>query len=151
LLQAGADPNIISVYEGGTALYLAAGYSYVDTQAKKDARYVKLLLEYNADSSIGFVGNERNNTPEIGLTPLIRSIGCGIDKTKALVEAGADINQKTQSGDTAAIQALSVMRGARNSISTEVEVIAYAHYLIAEKKAEITDSYSIIFTNMLES
>jgi hypothetical protein len=29
LLKAGANPNIISTYEGGTALYRAAGFSFV--------------------------------------------------------------------------------------------------------------------------
>jgi len=46
LLKFGSDPNIISGYVGGTALYLASGFSWIDNQAKKDPKYVKLLLEY---------------------------------------------------------------------------------------------------------
>ena len=139
LLKAGADPDIISTYEGGTALYRAAGYSFIDSQAKKDAKYVKLLLEYGADPNIGFVGNNHNNTTEIGTTPLIHSIGNGIEKTKALIEAGADINVRTETkGTTAAIQALWLADGARTEVSIEVEVMAYAHYLIVEKHADIT-------------
>ena len=145
LLKAGADPDIISTYEGGTALYRAAGYSFIDTQAKKDPKYVKLLLEYGADPNIGYVGGhnsqitEINGIPvvdatEIGTTPLMQSIGCGIEKTKALVEAGADIDTKTEKTEmTAASTALlsGVMSDARET----------AHYLIVEKKADITQPY----------
>ena len=46
LLKGGANPDIISVYEGGTPLYRAANYSLIDNDAKKDPKYVKLLLEY---------------------------------------------------------------------------------------------------------
>jgi len=138
LLKAGADPDIISTYEGGTALYRAAGFSFVS--ANKDSKFVELLLAYGADPNIGFVGNIRNNTPEIGTTPLMQSIGVGIEKTKALVNAGADINFKTESGRTAAIKALmSAGAGAVN------EMKLYAHYLIADKKACITNSYFSIF------
>lgn len=44
----------------------------------------------------------------------MRSIGCGIEKTKALVETGADINYKTKLGTTAAIVALSAGGGNRS-------------------------------------
>ena len=147
LLKAGADPDIISTYEGGTALYLAAGYSYADSQAKKDPKYVRLLLDYGADPNIGFVGNDHNNMTEIGITPLINSIGCGFEKTKAIVEAGADINYHTPSGMTAAIKALQLMKGARKEVSIEVEIMAYAYYLIVEKAASITEPYSIVINN----
>jgi hypothetical protein len=53
----------------------------------------------------------------------------GLNKTKLLVNAGADINYKTLSGQTAAIKAL-IMQ----SIET-------AHYLIVEKKASVTEPY----------
>jgi len=135
LLKAGANPDIISVYEGGTALYRAAGFSFVDNQAKTDSKYVKLLLAYGADPNIGFVGNDHNNSTEIGTTPLMESIGCGFEKTKALVEAGADINYRTEEGMTAAIQALWLADG---QISNEIWVMEYAYYLIVEKQADIT-------------
>ena len=46
LLKAGADPNIISTHTNATVLFLSAGYSFIDTQAKEDPKFVRLLLEY---------------------------------------------------------------------------------------------------------
>lgn len=136
LLKAGADPDIISGYEGGTALYRAANFSLIDSDFKEDAKYVKLLLQYGADPNITFIGNDHNNSTEIGTSPLINSIACGIDKTKALIEGGADINHKSQWGNTAAIQALSWGGGGLLPKFKE-----YAHYLIVEQKARVADHY----------
>ncbi len=130
LLKYGADPNI-ATFEGETPLFIAAGYSWVDIYAKKDPKYVKLLLSYGADPNKCYVGSEKSII-ESGTSPLMHSIGCGIEKTKALVEAGADINYKTKSGRTAAIDAL--MRQG---------LIDYAYYLIVEKKADVTEPFYI--------
>lgn len=138
LLKAGADPDIISTYDGGTALYRAAGFSWVDVQAKQDAKYVKLLLEYGADPNITFAGGVWDTSTEVGYSPLMRSIGCGIEKTKALVEGGADINYQTpESKQTAAIKAL--LYGGPTSMDGLME---YAYYLIVEKKADVTGPYT---------
>lgn len=66
----------------------------------------------------------------------MNSIGCGIEKTKALVEGGADINYKTKSGYTAAIVALQI----GGSYGT-IEAMQYSYYLITEKKAKIDEPY----------
>ena len=138
LLQCGADPNIASVryetYSEETPLSVAANFSWVDTVAKKDPKYVKLLLKYGADPNWSYIGHERGMEP--GTNILMKSIGCGIEKTKALVEAGADINHKTKSGRTAAVKAL--LAGGPTST---LERNAYAHYLIAEKKAKVSEPY----------
>ncbi|WP_300386720.1 ankyrin repeat domain-containing protein [Clostridium sp.] len=138
LLKSGADPNIASVryktYGEETPLSLAAGFSWVDTKAKKDAKYVKLLIKYGADPNWCFIGDEHGIEP--GTSILMESIGCGIEKTKALVEAGADINQKTQSGYTVATKALDA--GGPN---TTLEGIEYAYYLIVEKKANVLEPF----------
>lgn len=132
LLEMGADPNI--TYENGkTALLEAAGYSWVDNDAKQDAKYVKLLLQYGADPNKEFKTDPTQDPYGYGsTTPLIRSIRCGIEKTKALVEAGADINAKTETGVTAAAIAI------RLGNTSTVEGPEYAHYLIVEKGADIT-------------
>lgn len=137
LLECGADPDIICTYSGETALYIASGYSWVDSFAKKDAKYVNLLLEYGADPNIGFAGTANDNFTEIGTTPLMNSIGCGIEKTKALVEGGADINfQLPGSKKTAAIVAINHVWS--NTVDSEM---IYAYYLIVEKKADITQEH----------
>lgn len=134
LLMNGADPNIASTIRGETPLFVAAGYSWVDNNAKKDAKYVKLLLSYGADPNINYT--KEDSIIELGTSPLMRSIRSGIDKTKALVEAGADINHKTQSGTTVAIIALSA--GGPNAT---LEGTEYAHYLIVEKKTQVIEPY----------
>jgi hypothetical protein len=139
LLENGADPDIATIY-GKTALYEAAGFSWIDTQAKQDAKYVKLLLQYGADPNIYFKGGEPGYTYEAGNSPLIESIGCGIEKTKALVEAGADINHKTAgSKSTVAIKALDFS-----------EYPDYAYYLIVEKKANVKDCYYLMYNDKEE-
>jgi ankyrin repeat protein len=143
LLKCGADPDIASTnnstYGGETPLFVAAGFSWVDNDAKKDPKYVKLLLNYGANPNINYTGfnipGEKSVT-EIGTSPLMNSIRCGIEKTKALVEAGADINYKTKSGTTVAIKALRA--GGSNAT---LEATKYAHYLIVEKKAKVNEPY----------
>lgn len=144
LLKCGADSEIASndktTWGGQTPLLVAARYSWVDRQAKKDPKYVKLLLSYGADPNLCYSGflnapGERSMI-EVGTSPLMRSIGCGIEKTKALLEAGADINYKTELGTTAAIIAL--FAGGPNAT---LDAMQYAHYLIVEKKAKVSDYY----------
>jgi ankyrin repeat protein len=143
LLKCGADPNIASndktTWGGQTPLWVAAGYSWVDRHAKKDPKYVKLLLRYGADPNLGYSGFDISvgkSMVEVGNSPLMQSIGCGIEKTKVLIEAGADINYKTKSGRTAAITALNA--GGPNAT---LEAMRYAHYLIVEKKAKVSEPY----------
>jgi len=107
LLRNGANPDIIGTHTGGTALFLASEFSWIDTRANKDPRFVELLLHYGADPNINFVGDGRSNVLEIGTSPLMASIGTGIEKTRALVAGGADINHKTETGWNAVFAALS--------------------------------------------
>lgn len=134
LLRLGADPNISAPgRHGETPLLVASGFSWLDRKGNTDARYVRLLLDYGADPNIHYVGSNTLGSSTIiepGTSPLMYSISSGIEKTKMLVEAGADINYKTKSGRTAAIVALLAKRHPE-----------YAHYLIVEKQASITDPY----------
>jgi hypothetical protein len=129
LLKCGADPNITSNTEWKTPLFLAAGFSWIDYYAKNDPKYVKLLLSYGADPNKNYNESEKFII-EPGASPLMHSIGRGIEKTKALVEAGVDINYKTKTGNTAAVEALLFEW-----------IPEYAHYLIVEKKARVSEPY----------
>ena len=144
LLKAGANPDIISISQGATALYRAADFVFSHMGPYGDPKYVKLLLDYDANLNIGYIGADFSHLPnsdipildstDIGTTPLMRSIGAGIEITKALVEGGADINARTEkSHETAATVALT--RG------TLWEADEQAYYLIVEKKADITQPY----------
>jgi len=133
LLKSGADHNIGTKNYGETPLFCAAGYSWIDNEAKKDSKYVKLLLSYGTNPNKNYIGIDapgNKSVIEPGTSPLMNSIGTGIEKTKALVEAGADINYKTKRGKTAAIEALQTDRYPE-----------YAYYLIVEKKAKVIESY----------
>ncbi|AKA71554.1 ankyrin repeat domain-containing protein [Clostridium scatologenes] len=141
LLKCGADPNIASTNTGETPLFTAAGYSWIDNDYKKDDKYVKLLLKYGANpNKNNMKENKSGYTKTVidpGESPLMNSIGCGIEKTKDLVEGGADINHKSKSGRTAAIAALESI--GPNAVTSEN--IQYAYYLIVEKKAKIVEPY----------
>lgn len=131
LLKAGADPEIASTVDGETPLFLATGFSWIDYSAKKNPKYVKLLLRYGADPN----NNESGRKRKIETSLLMHTVRAGIEKTKALVEAGADINYKTSSGYTVAIQALDA------GTNATIEGLEYAHYLIAEKQAKVSEPY----------
>ncbi|MDP8219098.1 MAG: hypothetical protein P9M03_10270 [Candidatus Theseobacter exili] len=138
LLKCGSDPDIASTSEGETPLFRASGFSWIDNEAKKDPKYVKLLLYYGANPNKNYIGSDGpgiKTVIEPGTSPLMNSIICGIEKTKALVGSGADLNYKTKRGETAAKIALGM-----GSNST-LKGLQYAHYLIVEKKANITEPY----------
>jgi hypothetical protein len=138
LLDCGANPNEVTTL-GETALWVAAGFSWVDTQAKQDPQYVKLLLKHGADPNICLAGEDDGSAFSApGTSPLIESIGCGLEKTKALVEGGADINHQSASHITATIAALNWY--GPNSTRESIE---YAYYLIVTKKAKLPLSYHV--------
>lgn len=136
LLDNGANPNIISKI-GATALFRAVSFSWDDTKANEDPKFVKLLLDYKADPNINYCSPKidgQTDPIECGTSPLIHSVSRGFEKVKLLVNAGAIINYKTKSGNTAAYEAL-LMKDVNTS-----------YFLIVEKKASITEpvySYSL--------
>lgn len=137
LLRNGADPDIASERRHGeTPLYRAAGYSWIDNDFKKDPKYVKLLLAHGADPNLCYRGDPNltgsSTTATWGRSPLMQSIGCGVEKTKALVEAGADINYRTFCGKNAAAESVCLTETAK------MDYLDYPYYLIVEKKADVT-------------
>jgi hypothetical protein len=136
LLENGADPNIISK-TGTTALFRAISFSWSDAGANKDPKFVKLLLDFKADTNINYCAPKiegQTSSIECGTSPLIHSISRGFEKIKLLVNAGANINYQTKSGNTAAYESL---------LMKDVDA---AYFLIVQHKAKITDpvySYSL--------
>ncbi len=131
LLDNGADPNIISKI-GTTALFRAVSFSWDDTQANEDPKFVKLLLDYKADPNINYCSPKidgQTDPIECGTSPLMHSVSRGFEKVKLLVNAGANVNYKTETGKTASIEALLM-----KDVNT-------AYYLIVEKKSNITEPY----------
>jgi len=104
LLDHGANANAKETFRGQTGLMWAAAENHPDV--------VKLLLAHGADPKIR--SNERNTTPPKltsgtpmapisrgGLTALVFAARQGsLEAGKALVEAGADINQGDADGNT---------------------------------------------------
>jgi hypothetical protein len=131
LLQSGADPNIRS-NSGATALFKAVSYSAIDNEQNEDAKYVRLLLKYAANPNIPYLGNKKEGVTdpiESGTSPLMHAVSRSLEKTKVLVEGGADINYKTETHQTAAIMALMMQK------------LDAAYYLIVEKKASVSDPF----------
>ena len=131
LLQSGADPNLTS-NSGATALFKAVSYSLIDNEQKEDAKYVRLLLKYGANPNIPYVGNNREGVTDPidrGTSPLMHAVSRSLEKAKALVEGGGDINYKTETHQTAAISALMM------------EKLDAPYYLIVEKKAMVSDPF----------
>jgi len=84
LLSIGADTNVQTDY-GFTPIYFAVG-------KKGDEEIVKMLIEHGALTNI----KDRN-----GITPLHYAAWGTPNKVKILLEAGADVKAKTNSGKTA--------------------------------------------------
>lgn len=131
LLENGANPNIISK-TGTTALFRAISYSWEDTEAKENSKFVKLLLDYKADPNINYCSPKiegQTDPIECGTSPLMYSVSRGFEKVKLLINAGAIINHKTKSGKTAVYKAL---------LMKDVNA---AYFLIVQHQANIMEPY----------
>jgi len=124
LLKLGADPNITDKTKNTTPLFTAAGPSWGDSDDNINSKFVEILLQYNAKPNIARHSENKQDGLTEGFTPLMYATS--LEKVIALVEGGADINQRMDDGSTAALASL---------VSREVNI---AHYLIVEKKADIS-------------
>ena len=116
------------------------GYLWNDSKFDEDEKFVKLLLEYDADPNISYRGynDGRTSSFEEGYLPLMHSVGSGIEKMKLLIEYGANVNDTTTLGETAAFFSLLSERD-----------IEYANYIIIEKSADVSKpSYSRFDENL---
>lgn len=131
LLILGANPNV-RLKNGMPLIFDAIDPEWGECIEENDTRMLELLLKYGADPNfneeegkIRLGSEERDRSPLIYANRPLQTL----DKTKLLVEYGADVNYATKYGTTAAIEAL------------ESGLIENAHLLIAEKAADITKPY----------
>jgi hypothetical protein len=127
LLELGADPNVHSL-TGFTPLMAAILEHPRRDFIYKETKYIRLLSEYGAN-----INDTCHYIPKELLAGhwsnmLMLTMCHHIEKLKCLVELGADINMSGPDGCTAAIEAL-------------ICDIYMAHYLIVEKKADVTRPY----------
>ncbi|MBJ2183865.1 MAG: hypothetical protein JFR38_05045 [Muribaculaceae bacterium] len=130
LLKSGANPNV-RLNNGWPLIFDAISPEWGTNYGKKDLRMLELLLKYGADPNFNMEGDSTFNNGNPDISPLIfanRPLS-KIDKTKLLVEHGADINYTTRHGANAATMAL------------RYGLIENAHYLIVEKGADISKPY----------
>lgn len=78
LLELGADPNIFSNLENGSALIIAS--------TKIDTSYLHYLLRYNADPNLG-----NPNKDVLNNLPLNAAIKTNLINTKILLQSGANL------------------------------------------------------------
>ncbi len=145
LLELGADPNIASenveIKMDGVVkykalaespLFRASGFSYIDIFAKKDAKYVKLLLEYGADPNWMLVENISSSDVEKKMySNCLTEAYLSFEKVKLLVEAGADINYKFPNGETPTVQILA------SGVYPSFDKLCILKYLIVDKSADV--------------
>lgn len=95
LLKNGADPNLNALYSGTSAI-ISASYDF------ETSRYLELVLKYGGDPN-----NKRlSDGVNVFYSPLDAAAMCNLENVKILIEAGADVNQKTIGNETALTSAI---------------------------------------------
>lgn len=130
LLKLGADPNI-RTKSRYTPLMVAIQEHPRRDFIYKDTKYIKLLAEYGANlSDICHIPDEGFPRGNDTLTNMLKlTMSAHIEKLKCMVELGADIEWAGPDGETVAVYALLLGR------------LDKIHYLIVEKKADITKPF----------
>jgi uncharacterized protein len=123
LLKNGANPNLQNTYDGTSAFMEACkfGINY-----DRDTQILRLLLAYGGDPNSEQKGPRPKGSTKRD-TPLLLAASCCFEKVKLLVEAGADIDYRTEFGGNALYSAL-------NGANEKLEIL---NYLVIEKKADI--------------
>ncbi|WP_172665882.1 ankyrin repeat domain-containing protein [Flammeovirga sp. OC4] len=120
LVDAGADVNITSSYDGDSAFTTAC-------KIKEDNRFILLYLENGANVHYELADSIR------GLrTPLIMACDTGLDKVKLLIDAGADPNYYKENGTSPRSPLNHAL--SRNKIDI-------VNYLVMEQKVDVKKIY----------
>jgi len=133
LLRNGADPNVADTYNRTSAFMSAATYG---PDYDRSPALLNLLLAYGGDPNAveqGTKPDEPQYKPRN--TPLLYAAGCCLEKTKRLVEAGANVNFKNENQRTALLAAL---HGGKEGPQV-------VHYLLLECKADFKNSFVVTY------
>lgn len=132
LLKLSANPNLPDNYDGTTAIITASGYG---PNFNKSTDLLMLLLNHGGNPNSIEVGKRRDEN-RTRKTPLIIAAGCCLEKTKLLVNAGANIDFKNEFEESAIKSALYGGKDREKNL----------RYLLIERKASLS-SYSLTGIN----
>lgn len=100
LLSKGANPNLHTRFNGESPMTLSCKYSDIDIEI------LSLLLEYGGNPNDHATEQDSITYMRSDRTPLYCAAGSSLEKTKMLIEAGADVNMALVKGDTPLYNAL---------------------------------------------
>lgn len=156
LLELGFNPDVKNIY-GETPLFEASGvgllfYAYDESRDNLE-QVIKLLIKHGADVNCQIEKSNNGTAVLSGRTPLMRCLETlyqprELNKIKILCDEGnADINIKSENGETAASIALEYCyRDLIDWYSVDLDYLkdkslTSAYYLIVQKHADISGSY----------
>lgn len=100
LLEAGADPNIPTTFDGSFPITYA---SRIEGYSEDDTEFIRLLLDFGADANSVQVGSRGpdNTIRESPLMAACRNLKTSsLPKVTLLVETGADVNFEDEFGNS---------------------------------------------------
>lgn len=100
LLSKGANPNLHTIFNGESPITLSCRYSDIDIEI------LRLLLEYGGNPNDHVTDQDSISYMRSDRTPLYCAAGSSLEKTKMLVDAGANVNLALVEGKTPLYHAL---------------------------------------------
>lgn len=117
LLSLGANPNIVSKYDGETPMTYASNY-FKDYSI--DSRYLKHLLKAGGNPKLVTYNKENNNVP---VDAISYAVTTSLEYTKLLIDAGVSVNHKIGNYNTILESAI---------LQEKADIV---YYLVVEKGA----------------
>lgn len=127
LLSKGANPNLHTRFNGESPMILSCRFSDIDIEI------LRLLLEYGGNPNDHATEEDSITYMRSDRTPLYCAAGSSLEKTKMLIEAGANVNLALMKGNTPLRSAL---------LSDRFEVILY---LLTECGVDPNDTFVVTF------